>query len=694
MPNMTIEGTGADGQIEIDNASLLSKANLTTLIPKSQGLVEDFSKTLGESKLNSISFKATYASPDIALDATKTLGIGVEVSPLLKVCRAADGPLLGKDDFALDIPIDASEAWVGFQIGATVEVAGAGAAPNGVGVEIDQKTSGVFTTYKRFDASVVLRDAIRDTLSEFRVPANASEIRAQKPGTVLTSDVTGTVTVSGSWSIPGSVNTLALADTKVPIEIEVEAASCVALKGAIAITGEFVFRSWKQSDNELLIGLYKKKGTTFSVSFTAEAGMEAEAGSTDLVAKVFGLLSPTADSSVLGKDPGGLREALKKSVNHSLMMSLNASCAASVADESAFVYAVDLSGDQTRTDAALNAAIAGNWTKIAELSNATERRNAVGRMIASNHKIIVNVLGIYNYANLSEFLSKCTVAHCADDGSATITDVETASRITVASAPYEAAPDQLRQALSEAAISTAAYSFAKAGNASSLTSSQTLVIYHESADAHRIAKDLTTAVALGLATQAEVALAIGGEPHRHALIQFEQKIDDAAARQMFLNPATGQPWRQSELIPIGIGQLRAFLDPNDPDEERRLEFLAHWPQTEPPAPYSVDWRDITWWADAVANASAKYVTAKAAFEKIPAGVDASHDPGFMQARKDLAKALLDMSRNEHSAFTPGWPLAVMHWIARRQSVCSLNASWDSRTQLQLSAKSATASFPA
>jgi hypothetical protein len=62
----------------------------------------------------------------------------------------------------------------------------------------------------------------------------------------------------------------------------------------------------------------------------------------------------------------------------------------------------------------------------------------------------------------------------------------------------------------------------------------------------------------------------------------------------------------------------------------------------------------------------------------------------MRARKDLAKALLDMSKNEHSAFTPGWPLAVMHWIARRQSACSVNASWDSRTQLQLAAKSATA----
>jgi hypothetical protein len=548
----------------------------------------------------------------------------------------------------------------------------------------------VFTTYKRFDASVVLADAIKVTLSEFRIPANASEIRAQKPGTVLISDITGTVTVAGSWSIPGSVNTLALADTKVPIEIDVEAASYVAVTGAIAISGEFAFRSWKKSDNELLIGLYKKKGTTFKVGFTAGAGMEAEKGSTDLIAKVFGLLSPAADTSVLGADPSGIRAALKQSVDFSLTMSLNASCAAAVADESAFFYTVDLSNNQAETDAALNAAMTGNWTKIAKLSNAKENKNVIGRMIASKHKIVVNVLGIYNYASIAEFINKCTVVHCADDGSATITDVETARRITVASAPHQAAPDQLRHALSEAAISTAAYSFAKAGNGSSLTSSQTLVIYRQATDARKLMTDLMPAVVLGLATRAQVAAAIAGAPHKHALIQFEQKIEDAVARQMFLNPATGQPWQQSELIAIGIGRLQAFLDPNDPEDKRRLDFLAHWPATQPPAPYVVDWLDITWWADAVANASVKYVAAKAAFEKIPAGADAAKDPDFMRARKDLAKALLHMSRNEHSAFTPGWPLAVMHWIARRQSACSLNASWDSGTQLQLSAKSATA----
>ena len=438
------------------------------------------------------------------------------------------------------------------------------------------------------------------------------------------------------------------------------------------------------------MGLYKKKGATLSVGFTAGIGMEAEKGSTDLIAKVFGLLSPAADTSVLGADPSGIRAALKQSVEHSLTMSLNASCAAAIADESAFFYTVDLTSNQAETDAALNAAMAGNWTKISKLSNAKENKNVIGRMIANKHKIVVNVLGVYNYASIGEFISKCTVVHCPDDGSATITDVETARRITVASTPHQAAPDQLRHALSEAAISTAAYSFAKAGNASSLTSSQTLVIYRRGADARKLTKDLMPAVVLGLATRAQISAAVGGAPHKHALIQFEQKIEDVVAQQMFLNPATNQPWRQSELIPIGIGQLRAFLDPNDSEDKRRLEFLAHWPATQPPAPYVVDWLDITWWADAVANASAKYVAAKAAFDRIPAGADPSKAPDFMRARNDLARALLNLSKNEHSAFTPGWPLAVMHWLARGQSACSVNASWDSSTQLQLSARSATA----
>ncbi|HWD97535.1 MAG TPA: hypothetical protein VG345_00800 [Bryobacteraceae bacterium] len=690
MSNINIGGLGATGDIKIDDASLFSKANLTSLVPKTQDFANDLQKPLNAAKLNSVAFDPKYTSPDIALDSTKCLTIAVDVKPSLQLYRGSDSPLLGKDDFTPEIAIGGGECWIGFQIGATVELTAIGDAPNGIGVEIDQTTGAVFTTYKRFDSSVVLRDAMAATLSEFKIPANAGVLRAQTPGTVLTSDISGTVTVTGEWALPGSVNALALADTTVPAKIQLEIASSVALEGSIAVSGEFVFRSWKKSDTDLLIGLYKKKGTTLTVSFLASAGMEAEEGTTDLIKKVFGLLAPKADTSVLGADAGGIKTALKQSVDHSLLMSLNASCSAAFSDESAFVYSVDLTRHPDDTDAALNAAIRGNWTPIARLPNSREIKSAIGHTIDTNHKMVVNLLGIYNYGSIADFIKNCTVVHCIDDGSATITDTETAKRITVAANPYQAVTDQLRHALSEAAISTAAYSFAKTANSCTLTSSQTLVIYNRSADARKLTNELAPAVALGLATPGQIAAAIGGGPHNHALVQFEQKIDDAAARQMFLSPATGKPWQPPELVKIGIAQLRALLDPNDPADKRRIDFLDHWPQDPPPAPWYVDWLDITWWADSVANAAAKWVAAKAAFENVPRGDDPALNPAFMQARKDLARALLNMSKNEHSAFTPGWPLAVMHEIARGQSACSVNASWDSKIQLQLPAKSATA----
>jgi hypothetical protein len=690
MSNINIGGLGAKGDIKIDDASLFSKANLTSLVPKTQALADDFEKPLSAAKLNSLAFDPKYTSPEIALDATKSLTIAVDVNPSLTVYRPSDSPLLGKDDFTPEIAIADGECWIGFQIGATVEVDATGEAPNCIGVEIDHSTSAVFTTYKRFDPSVVLRDAIAATLSDFKVAAKPDVLRSQQPGTVLTSDISGTVTVTGEWEIPGSVNALALADTTVPAKIQVEIASKVALEGSIAISGEFVFRSWKTSDTELLIGLYKKKGTTLTVSFVASGGMKAEEGTTDLIKKVFGLLAPGADTSVLGADPGDIKTALKQSVDHSLMMSMNASCSAAFSNESAFIYTVDLTRHPDETDAALNAAIRGNWTPIARLPNSRELKSAVGHTIDANHKMVVNLLGIYNYASVADFIKSCIVVHCIEDGSATITDKETAKRITVAATPYQAAPDQLRHALSEAAISTAAWSFAKTANSSRLTSSQTQVIYNQSADARKLRKNLAPAIPLNLATAAQITAVIGGAPHPHTLVQFEQRIDDAAAQQMFLNPATGKPWRQPELVKVGIAQLRGLLDPNDSSDKRRIDFLDRWPETQPPAPFSVDWLDITWWAEAVAKAAAKWVAAKAAFEEVTRGDDPALNPRFMQARKDLASALLNMSKNEHSAFTPGWPLAVMHEIARGQSACSLSASWDSKIQFELPAKSATA----
>jgi hypothetical protein len=45
-----------------------------------------------------------------------------------------------------------------------------------------------------------------------------------------------------------------------------------------------------------------------------------------------------------------------------------------------------------------------------------------------------------------------------------------------------------------------------------------------------------------------------------------------------------------------------------------------------------------------------------------------------------------MSKKEHSAFTPGWPLAVMNEIARGQAKLMLHAVWDGKTQFDLPAK--------
>ena len=77
--------------------------------------------------------------------------------------------------------------------------------------------------------------------------------------------------------------------------------------------------------------------------------------------------------------------------------------------------------------------------------------------------IAVNLLGLYNYRSVADFVASMKVLKNLDDGSITITDTATAARIAVASTPLAADPDKLRAALYEGFVATATYKALETG---------------------------------------------------------------------------------------------------------------------------------------------------------------------------------------------------------------------------------------
>ena len=59
-------------------------------------------------------------------------------------------------------------------------------------------------------------------------------------------------------------------------------------------------RSHRVSEAELHFGVYKKKGSSFKVTFTAGAGVQANVASKELISTFFGAVFHAPDLSKLG----------------------------------------------------------------------------------------------------------------------------------------------------------------------------------------------------------------------------------------------------------------------------------------------------------------------------------------------------------------------------------------------------------
>ena len=176
--------------------------------------------------------------------------------------------------------------------------------------------------------------------------------------------------------MPLSVNQLSLAGAKLPFNsnIAVNPALTVGLSGSITLTGGFAVRFRRVEADRLRIGLYKTKGVAFAASFTASAGLEANLGKTDLIAKIFTALDSKIDlSSLSAADSAAIKQVLNDSINRSLSISLNAACSAADTDEAAVVYEIDVSAPNQATKDAIGRALRGDWTAFADAAECAAR---------------------------------------------------------------------------------------------------------------------------------------------------------------------------------------------------------------------------------------------------------------------------------------------------------------------------------
>jgi hypothetical protein len=704
------DNAGITGTLQLRDDSPLAKAKLSQLAATGASLLGDFDKPVDEADFQTIGFGVNLNSPAIPAGGAAAVPITGAVKASLDIVKSADSPLFPDDGFSPTIPIPKENCWLAFELDVTIAAKASGSI-DGFGLGVKGDCTSALTTYSLVTADggvfPSLKNSLQQCLNSYSLSCTAEAIRMQPPGTVNVADLSGTIAFTGSYALPINVNALASATLPLQYKIALQPAVTLGVTGTVSLDGEFVVRCYKETRQRVTLAVYKKKGTTVTAALNAGAGLEAEHDSSDLLSRFFNAVLSGPDLKTIDIPPANatqLEDALAACVDRSLSVSMNVECSASITDEAAVIYSIDLAtGDAAKTDDALSAALKGDWTKLAGLSNAHELRNIVKTTKESRHAIEINLLGIYNAATVNDFVKSCSILHDGN-GQIVVTDRETANHMAVVETPYAADANKLRQALAEAFLCTVTYTAgapASPGLTTDLSVSQTYFRYAATMPSAQLHSQLLLGAQLGLIPSDSWGAILSSETEfHHVKVSAQtQYTRDAVLHFFFSDPDHRVPRTSAELETAGRRVMAALLLPDDSIAVARLKALqddALWkamdasgnvatfgqmqefqgyPTQARPA-IGTDWIDIRWWATAmlkVAPRLSDVLTAAAA-----SSGDPTKNRNWQKKRQALADAIAGVAKNTRAAFAGGWGIAVMFALSKNQAAAEMDVAADGR----------------
>ena len=706
MANISIvDGFGLDADLEIRDDSPLAKAKLTKLLSTAKELVDDFAKPIDQADEKSFELGGTFTSPNLLNNDVSCLTAGGGAKCVLSIHKAADKLLFPDDGFSEVIPILSGETWLGVDFDFT-GTATAGTTANGVGVSLAAASEMSCTSYTLFTAGAeplpTLRDGCVTAFGNYSLTTNPESIRSQLAGTVNETHAKGSITASVSLEPPFSLNALASANLPFNETVSIQPTVTVKLASSLQITGEFLVRSFKVSNDLIRLGVYKKQGTTLSVSFTAAAGISGDVGTDDVLTSLLNSALPGVNvtaAGVAGGDVKPLNDAIKSALNRGLSAQVNATCSAAETDEAAVLYDVQLNtGDTTATDHAVGLALHGDWTELGTLPNVKCHRNIAVETADKKRAVSVNLFGFYSATSVNEYLDSLTVL-VDDSGQISISDKLNASRISASVSPYAADTNRLRRALVEDFLCTATYAVVFGKRQLNLSATQSYLDYRQAMSPGDMRENVRLGYALSLIPSGALDATVNATPSfDHASVSVTVQYDTAALMNVFYDdPNTQAPRSLSELEKFGRNVMCSLLDPSDDTDAVQIAILrddAAWVQmdqigntalfktipslshlgTTQLGAVCADWVSIAWWAGALSEiAPALSVTTKA-LANAPVD-DPRGNAVFMKARERLANELGKAIRNIDAAFVHGWGIAVMFALSEGRGSAQMDIDW-------------------
>jgi hypothetical protein len=707
MPNISIaDGYGLDVQATLNSNSAFAKYFQQ---PPAVSVLQQNLASLQDVPLVGFPLKSTeiglaFTQPTALASTCPQFAGSAAVAATL--CVVTGGKLFDPDPFDNPIDVPSGHAYLGLGVKATI-------AP-GINISSGDLTLGFavgstvcMSHYRSFATTTTapaFKSALQASLQNYVIPLSPDDLAALGVGDVAIIEGSGSLQLSGTVNLLTSVNPLvSVTSATLPSTLQIQEGASIDITASITIKGDLQIRIQKVDAGTIRLGFYRRRGAEFAVQVTPSVGITAGTTNTDFISAVLGAIGPNPFPLGDQLEKAGLTQekqeaivgALKAATQRNLALSIQEELQALSSQEAAFLYEISLNDLGPDGHSAIQDALRLNLSALLESARSLPRgireiQNLITATRTKGHSLKINILGIYNYASISDLTLKGTVLTDPASGEIVITDSATATHISGA-INFLADSDKLRKVLAQSFLITAGYRCSGlVTHPPSLKASYWHFDEFAKTDHPTMAANLNVLKSLGLISgaQEEQSLSHEGDFGR-STFYLSTEYDDSLSQGLFLR-GDGHPRGLDEYEQIGCTALQLLIQPGGEDEFRlrALQNEAIWQQVKETGGTAVnleqlfpdlrpdsqipiiagDYVLIEWWATTMASMGQSLSMAKHFFSQIPPPARGS--PAFEKVQTDLWHQMADVASNTHDRFSDPWGLLAMDLASGQQSMAS------------------------
>jgi len=639
------------------------------------------------------SFQLGNAKPEIDVTPTVQATIRVNATPGTN--------LFDGDPFhaPAKVPDHAGYVSVGFQGSLDLGVSG---SDGDLTFGFDESSTVNLEYLKAFPLGAgepTLGNALGQTLSSYVIPADLSDLDALSINDIATVSGQGNLKVSGGVRVTASPNPLASVDLPLGAgTVAVKAGATAGLSASFTISGSYQVRVRRKDTDTIELSFLRESGTALKAEFSADAGITAKLGDTDLVAAVLGAIStdPAGDKKLLAdlqpKEIKTLRDAIKGGLDHSLQASLDAVLSAVTDDQAAFQYEIQPAQLSPEASSAVHKALDGELSMLTAMEEDMQEGGILAPGVRMLNSVLsetrkrgvtvkINLLGILNYLTISELIRNSEILTDAVTGDVTIKETVTGNSITALVEPM-ARNEALRKAMFDSVLATTSYRAGKAVVLPDLSCEQMHFALNQNTNQQIMGDYLSWFIALNLLTgQDKTAILSQFTDGGPSTCVLRTGFGDADCTAMFFDEHSNlrlEPY----YLEIGRRALRALLDPEHQAIDRlRYQIVddALWARAlgiganrnlgplvglstaDDRVVYLIgDVKVITDWAKAMVEAGALVQDVRA-FVGDSDATTLFQNNEFKKKRDSLQKKLAAMVKASTTRFDEPWGMVCLFW---------------------------------